>query len=133
MGTAGQPDGVLSDLAVRVCVMSSELAGRGDREGLAALRAASDEWTRRLMEATNRAVATARLQGASWADIGRELGITKQSAHQRFRWLEAGGFRLLRAVDGGEAWFELVALPGERLDPRRQSAEVAWQAMREIA
>jgi hypothetical protein len=31
-----------------------------------------------------RAVAGARAAGASWTDIGAELGVTKQAAHERF-------------------------------------------------
>lgn len=31
-------------------------------------------------------VAEARSEGASWAQIGAVLGITRQSAHARFRW-----------------------------------------------
>lgn len=42
----------------------------------------------RLIEAANRdlpgAVAQARTEGATWDDIGRVLGTTRQAAHQRF-------------------------------------------------
>jgi hypothetical protein len=107
-------------------------AGLGAEEtALSGLRAASDEWTRRLTAATNRAVAVARSQGASWAEVGRELGMTRQGARQRFGWIEAGGVRLLR--HGGRAWLEYEALPDEPLDPRRDSRKVAWQAVRELA
>lgn len=30
------------------------------------------------------AVAAARANGRSWADIGRSLGVTRQTAHERF-------------------------------------------------
>lgn len=45
--------------------------------GLAALQAEVDA-------ATRVAVASLRTQGYSWADIGRELGITRQAAQQRY-------------------------------------------------
>jgi len=34
--------------------------------------------------ATRNAVAALRTQGYSWADIGRELGVTKQAAQQKW-------------------------------------------------
>lgn len=34
---------------------------------------------------TERAVAAAREAGVSWAEIGAALGVTRQSAHERFR------------------------------------------------
>lgn len=45
--------------------------------GLAALREEVDA-------ATKAAVASLRTQGYSWADIGRELGVSKQAAQQRW-------------------------------------------------
>lgn len=43
-----------------------------------------------LTAAVELGVVRARMTGASWADIGRALGMTKQSAHERFRHLEGG-------------------------------------------
>lgn len=34
------------------------------------------------------AIVRLRLNGGSWADVGRALGISKQSAWQRFRYLD---------------------------------------------
>lgn len=48
--------------------------------GLGALAAAHADAGRRL----NEAVATARAGGASWATIGAAVGITRQSAHERW-------------------------------------------------
>lgn len=45
--------------------------------GLAQLRADVDE-------ATRHAVDSLRVQGYSWADIGRELGVTRQAAQQKW-------------------------------------------------
>lgn len=45
--------------------------------GLAALQVELDT-------ATRNAVTTLRSQGFSWADVGRELGITRQAAQQRY-------------------------------------------------
>ncbi|MER5455116.1 hypothetical protein ABT008_10040 [Micromonospora sp. NPDC002389] len=41
-----------------------------------------ERWQRPLIE---RAVMTAREGGLSWAEIGKALGISRQSAHERFR------------------------------------------------
>jgi hypothetical protein len=46
-----------------------------------------ESWHRQLIE---RAVLTAREAGMSWADIGNALGISRQSAHERFRGIAPG-------------------------------------------
>jgi len=102
----------------------------GAEDGLQLLRAVADTWTDRWTQAVNRAVAVARANGATWADVGRRLGISRQAASQRFGWIEAGGVRLLR--QDGRAWLEYAALPDERIDPRGQSVEGAWRAVREL-
>ncbi|MBO1269512.1 hypothetical protein [Arthrobacter cavernae] len=38
----------------------------------------------RALERLNQAVAAARTAGASWADIGRDTGMSRQSAHERW-------------------------------------------------
>lgn len=54
-------------------------AGEGDLEAISALAQ-----VRRATEQAERdAAAVLRAAGYSWADIGRELGITRQSAQQR--------------------------------------------------
>jgi hypothetical protein len=50
---------------------------------LTALTAAL-EWAVEAEEHLNRAVTAARAAGATWADIGDALGITRQAAHKRF-------------------------------------------------
>ncbi len=67
-----------------------------------AARSAVDELTRgdvdRRLEAANRLrhatealvtelVATARSDGATWAEIGEVLGVSTQAAHQKYRWV----------------------------------------------
>lgn len=47
-----------------------------------ALLAQVESWQRVLLD---RAVAEARRTGASWAEIGDAMGISKQAAHERFR------------------------------------------------
>jgi hypothetical protein len=59
----------------------AELAASWPLQALGVL-AEVERWQRPL---TERAVAAARAGGTSWAEIGAALGITKQSAHQRFR------------------------------------------------
>lgn len=45
----------------------------------------------RQLEARQRwLVARALAEGASWSDIGRQLGVARQSAHSRFRGLTPG-------------------------------------------
>jgi hypothetical protein len=41
-----------------------------------------ESWQRTLLD---QAVAAARENGASWAEVGEAMGISKQSAHERFR------------------------------------------------
>ncbi len=41
-----------------------------------------ERWQRPLLE---KAVTNARAMGSSWSEIGNALGVTRQSAHQRFR------------------------------------------------
>ncbi|MFG1927866.1 hypothetical protein [Cryptosporangium sp. NPDC048952] len=43
--------------------------------------AAIEQWQRPLLQ---QAVDAARANGSSWAEIGTALGVTKQSAHERF-------------------------------------------------
>lgn len=45
------------------------------------------------------AVAAARAEGASWAEIGAALHMSPQGAHKRFRWLRA-------SADGQITWHE---------------------------
>ncbi|SDD17365.1 hypothetical protein [Actinokineospora iranica] len=49
------------------------------------LLAEVESWQRPL---TERAVAAARATGASWADVGAALGVSRQAAHERFRALD---------------------------------------------
>ena len=58
----------------------AELATKWPLQALGVL-AEVERWQRPLAE---QAVAAARATGASWAEIGTALGITKQSAHERF-------------------------------------------------
>jgi hypothetical protein len=58
----------------------AELANTWPLQALGVL-AEVERWHRSLIE---QAVAAARGAGSSWADIGAALGITKQSAHERF-------------------------------------------------
>lgn len=41
-----------------------------------------------------------RLAGASWADVGRLLGTTRQAAHRRWRYLEDRRVFIMRAPNG---------------------------------
>ncbi|MET9957304.1 hypothetical protein ABZ135_37910 [Streptomyces sp. NPDC006339] len=58
-----------------------QLASRDPRAALFLARRTEE----RAREAATRAAAAARAAGDSWADIGAAFGITKQSAHSRFR------------------------------------------------
>ncbi len=48
-----------------------------------------------------------RLAGASWAAIGGLLGVTKQSAHQRFRYLDELPVAVMRTRDHGVVFCSL--------------------------
>jgi hypothetical protein len=58
-----------------------ELSARWPLQALGVL-AEVERWQRPLLE---KAVANARTNGSSWAEIGTALGVTRQSAHERFR------------------------------------------------
>jgi transposase-like protein len=45
------------------------------------------------------AIALAVTAGATWAEIGRALGVTAQAAHKRYRWLR-------HSPATGETWHE---------------------------
>ena len=58
-----------------------DLAVRWPLQALGVL-AEVERWQRPVLE---KAVAQARSKGSSWADIGAALGVSRQSAHERFR------------------------------------------------
>ena len=58
----------------------TDLAGERPLQALGVL-AAIERWHRPLLQD---AVDSARANGSSWAEIGTALGVTKQSAHERF-------------------------------------------------
>lgn len=64
----------------RILAAHGRRVGSGDIEGLADLAALSAE----VDAAMHTAITGLRTAGYSWAEIGSRLGITKQSAHQRF-------------------------------------------------
>jgi hypothetical protein len=79
------------------------------------------------------AVLRARLSGASWADVGRSLGITRQAARQRWCYLDdaddAGPIAIVidQTPAGRKVSFVSEHL-GEALDPtpggRRRSLKI---------
>jgi hypothetical protein len=72
--------------AERLSIAVIELADRLSPGGDAMQRAVvADAIARSAKVLARRDVHRARLYGASWADVGRAFGITRQSAHQRFR------------------------------------------------
>jgi len=96
------------------------------------LQAAVDEFGRRLHSAKERAVLRARLNGASWGDVGTALGISRQGAQQRWRHLEAqsGEIRLVVGLEGPPR-FHSDAL-GEDVDPSGASRRRALAAVRSL-
>jgi hypothetical protein len=85
-----------------------------------------------LQRALERAVIRHRLAGASWADVGRSLGISRQSAQQRFRHLDLGQVHLV--VEDGRAAFISEVL-GEQLhvDAGRRQVLDAGRRLRAVA
>jgi len=57
-----------------------------NEETAALLRRArrAEDRARELRGVSEALVAEAKVRGASWTDVGRAFGITRQSAHQRF-------------------------------------------------
>jgi transposase-like protein len=52
-----------------------------------------------LQQQREQAIARALAAGATWAEIGRALGVTAQAAHKRYRWLR-------HSPTTGETWHE---------------------------
>ncbi|MBG0826014.1 hypothetical protein HS048_35700 [Planomonospora sp. ID91781] len=72
------------ELVARSNLLCERITGLAAERPLAALALLSqvESWQRTLLD---QAVARARENGASWAQIGEAMGISKQSAHERFR------------------------------------------------
>src|SRR5581483_11847776 len=77
---AAEPPGWLLNRSDSLRESVIELAGQWPLQALTVL-AHLERWQR---TATEQVVARARDAGSSWADIGAVLGITRQSAHERF-------------------------------------------------
>ncbi len=73
--------------------MSALVAQAGDDDPMRALAAVS-ELHREINRAEAAAVRRARTNGASWAQIARVLGVSRQAVHKKF----GGGRRLLGKV-----------------------------------
>ncbi|MFC4062873.1 hypothetical protein ACFOWE_31665 [Planomonospora corallina] len=73
-----------SELVVKSNLLCERIVKLAAERPLAALTLLSqvESWQRTLLE---QAVAKARETGSSWAQIGEAMGISKQSAHERFR------------------------------------------------
>ncbi|MEV4092515.1 hypothetical protein [Streptosporangium saharense] len=73
-----------SELVARSNLLCERVVRLAAERPLAALTLLSqmESWQRTLLD---QAVAGARDAGASWAQVGEAMGISKQSAHERFR------------------------------------------------
>ncbi|MFD0889401.1 hypothetical protein ACFQ08_33115 [Streptosporangium algeriense] len=73
-----------SELVARSNLLCERIARLAAERPLAALTLLSqvESWQRTLLD---QAVTGARESGASWAQVGEAMGISKQSAHERFR------------------------------------------------
>ncbi|GAA4047872.1 hypothetical protein [Nonomuraea soli] len=71
-------------LVVKSDLLCEQIVNLTQERPLAALTLLShvESWQRTLLD---QAVAAARTGGASWAQVGSAMGITKQAAHERFR------------------------------------------------
>ena len=77
---AATPPGWLLSRSANLRDDLTDLAATWPLQTIAVL-VAVERWHKPLME---QAVAAAREAGISWAEIGSALGVTRQSAHQRF-------------------------------------------------
>jgi hypothetical protein len=81
-------------------------------------------------QALRMAVVAERLRGASWAQIGETLGVTRQSAHERYAPFEREMRRALLFPDragehGGPGWW---AVPDGLEDPERTARDLnEWE------
>jgi hypothetical protein len=71
-------------LVIKSNLLCEQIVNLTGERPLAALTLLSqvESWQRALLD---QAVAAARQGGASWAEVGEAMGITKQAAHERFR------------------------------------------------
>ncbi|WP_406673160.1 hypothetical protein WBK31_23825 [Nonomuraea sp. N2-4H] len=71
-------------LVVKSDLLCQEIVRLAGERPLAALTLLSqvESWQRTLLD---QAVTAARAGGASWAEVGEAMGISKQAAHERFR------------------------------------------------
>lgn len=77
-----------------------------------------------LADALERAVRHLRLAGASWSDVGDRLGVTRQSAWEKYRHVDAYGVRLVRDDDGRAVCED--EMTGHRFrDPQALGADAA--------
>ncbi|WP_433512960.1 hypothetical protein ACQP2T_56505 [Nonomuraea sp. CA-143628] len=72
------------ELLIKSHMLSEQIVRLAAERPLAALTLLSqvESWQRALLD---QAVAGAREAGASWAEVGVAMGISKQAAHERFR------------------------------------------------
>lgn len=103
-------------------------------DDLATIRAVGEQLHALLEDA----VSVVRLNGGSWTDVGRALGITRQSAHARFRHLDrdpSAGFELVRWPDGRAEFRSTRTHERLEFEParRRQALARSTSRLREIA
>ncbi|MFI6499915.1 hypothetical protein [Nonomuraea typhae] len=71
-------------LVVKSNLLCEQIVNLAGERPLAALTllAQVESWQRTLLD---QAVTSARAAGASWAEVGEAMGVSKQAAHERFR------------------------------------------------
>lgn len=80
--------------------MSQEIERQGP--SVAELQVAGEQLHRQL----ERAVLRMRLYGHSWARVGSVLGVSRQAASQRWRYLDNYSVTIRRSAEGGEVYAE---------------------------
>lgn len=84
VGTRREAKALLGSPAIPPIALEQSALGEWHRHALTWAVQMADRSLRRASSRLDQVVAKARTAGATWADIGRETGMTRQAAHERW-------------------------------------------------